>query len=190
MHEGDTMKDGVINVKAGVVTFACILTEDVLKAADVVAKRILSGDGAPGKLAAAIHTALEKAGAAETIKSIDTAKKAVALLLSLSDCPRSIAKNTSERNRWDYYYRTSVQVLCERLKLAKPEENVFALAEYLNRVLKTLENRKVDPAIIADIRHAISIAPKVEDAAEDAEDGKDAEDGEAPAEAGQPPVEG
>lgn len=148
---------------SGVQLRAALNTPAVNKAADRLAKRILAKEASPYEFAVEVKKACDAANL--TVGSARMVKNIVREKLEDRNCPRSIAKTTAERNRWDYFYRTACQYTAEMLAVpeAAKGEDIFSVFGFLEGVLKKLSENGAPPPVIEEVRKALALSAPVAD---------------------------
>jgi len=71
---------------------------------------------------------------------------------------RSDFATITEKNRYDYYYRTLCQVVCEGLGYVDAETSVFDLSAYLGKVIAKLEKENVSSEVIETVKSLLDVA--------------------------------
>ncbi len=104
-------------------------------------------------------------GISEVFPTVETVASGVQWLFDHARIPKP--ETVEMKNRFQYFKRTSIQLICERLKLATPKTDTFDLLASLDRLIAKAKAKDAQNPLIAKIE-ALRASAAIEEATEEA----------------------
>jgi hypothetical protein len=142
------------NIGNKLVEFGALLTDSaILESVSKLGARLTQREKCIDELVQAIAT---NPASKQVLGNVETVKSYVETLLNIVGINgKELSKTVEGKNRFQYFKRTVIQNVCVALGLTTETDDVFSLADYLNKVVSKLAKEKVEQSVIDAIKAII-----------------------------------